>query len=132
MSLSAGRAAAKIFVPGFEEWSAEKQEAFAEKIDYPVRKAAHAGEYAVLGILMAASFRLYLKWKGIRLMIVTWAAAVIYAATDEFHQLFVPGRSGQLSDIMLDGAGAAAGILLCAAIAGLIGKKTRYCGRESS
>lgn len=52
MSLSAGRMAARIFVPAFDEWAPEKQDAFAEKIDYPVRKTAHAGEYAVLGVWM--------------------------------------------------------------------------------
>lgn len=40
-----------IFVPGFDEWSAQRQQAFAEAIDHPVRKTAHAAEYAGLLIL---------------------------------------------------------------------------------
>ena len=39
-----------------------------------------------------------------------------YAATDEFHQLFVPGRSGQLKDVLIDTAGGALGLGLLALI----------------
>ena len=42
-----------LFVPGFDEWSMQRQQAFAEAIDHPVRKTAHAAEYAVLGLLAA-------------------------------------------------------------------------------
>ena len=42
-----------LFVPGFDEWSMERQQEFAEMIDHPVRKTAHAAEYAVLGLLAA-------------------------------------------------------------------------------
>ena len=41
-----------------------------------------------------------------------WVVGTLYAASDEIHQLFVPGRSGQLRDVLLDSAGVAAGILL--------------------
>ena len=43
-------------------------------------------------------------------MVLPWLIAAGYAATDEFHQLFVPGRSGQISDVLLDSAGALAGV----------------------
>lgn len=41
-----------------------------------------------------------------------WLIAVCYAATDETHQLFVPGRSGQVRDVLIDSVGAAIGVLL--------------------
>ena len=44
-----GNIVGEVFVPGFDKWSPEEQQAFAEKIDHPVRKTAHAMEYAVLG-----------------------------------------------------------------------------------
>lgn len=125
MSLSAGRAAAQIFIRDFEKWSIQEQDAFAEKIDYPIRKTAHAGEYAVLGMLMLGTVSLFRVWENRRKEIAAWVLTVIYAATDEFHQLFVPGRSGQVSDVLLDSAGAAVGILLCAAIMCLIKRQTR-------
>ena len=36
----------------------------------------------------------------------------IYASSDEIHQLFVPGRAGQVRDVLIDTSGAVAGILL--------------------
>ena len=48
-----GRLVSELFVPDFDEWSAEDQQAFIEKIDHPVRKTAHATEYAVLAMLAA-------------------------------------------------------------------------------
>ncbi len=131
MSLSAGRMAARIFVPAFDEWAPEKQDAFAEKIDYPVRKTAHAGEYAVLGVWMYGTVNSFSGRKRVCRGVTAWAAASVYAATDEFHQLFVPGRSGQISDVLLDSTGAAAGILLCMAAASLIKRQTRYSGETS-
>ena len=49
-------------------------------------------------------------------MVLPWLIAAGYAATDEFHQLFVPGRSGQVSDVILDSAGAAIGVLIMTGI----------------
>ena len=45
-----------------------------------------------------------------------WIITTAYAATDELHQLLVPGRSGQLSDVILDSAGALAGLLVLGAV----------------
>lgn len=69
----------------------------------PVRKLAHLGEYAVLGALAGRA-------AGRPLPALALGAA--YAATDEWHQTFVPGRSGQAADVLLDSAGAAAGAWL--------------------
>jgi VanZ family protein len=44
---------------------------------------------------------------------VAIAIAVGYAFTDEFHQMFVPGRSAQFSDLLADAIGVVAGISLC-------------------
>lgn len=120
MSLSAGRMAARIFISDFEEWSLKDQNTFAEKIDHPVRKTAHAGEYAVLGILMYGSVSLFLTCNIRYQTMAAWILAAAYAATDEIHQLFVPGRSGQVNDVLLDSTGVAAGILLCVVISQLI------------
>ena len=39
--------------------------------------------------------------------------AAAYAASDEFHQLFVEGRAGRVSDVLIDSAGALAGVGIC-------------------
>ena len=104
-----------MFVPCFDNWSPEEQQAFAEKIDHPVRKTAHAMEYAVLGLLTAGAF--IDRRTSIRAgILVPWCIATAYAASDEIHQLFVPGRSGQVSDVILDSAGVLAGLLGLAAV----------------
>lgn len=105
----------EVFVPGFEQWNDTKQDDFADAIDHPIRKTAHAMEYAVLGFLTAGIFADQKNLGKLRIFI-PWLIAAGYAATDEFHQLFVPGRSGQVSDVILDSAGAALGVLLMTGI----------------
>lgn len=111
-SLSIGGVIGQIFISDFEQWTPEEQFAFAEQINHPVRKLAHATEYAVLGGLMAAMFGAY-GLRGWRRFGAAWGCTTLYACTDEFHQLFVPGRSGQLTDVLIDSSGALAGALLC-------------------
>ncbi len=75
-----------------------------------VRKAAHFTEYAALGFLLASvctSFYLKLKL----LVPISFLTGTLYAVSDEFHQYFVPGRSCQISDILLDSSGVACGII---------------------
>lgn len=108
-SYRAGMLAGRIFVPGFEEKNVDEQMAFAKKVDHPIRKTAHATEYAILGMLI---FGVYVdcKKRSGKCFLVPWLGTTLYAATDEFHQLFVAGRSGQVTDVMIDGAGALIGI----------------------
>ena len=72
-----------------------------------VRKMAHFIEYALLGFFTARAFKLSKKssWWSILF-------CVIYAATDEFHQTFIPGRSGELRDVLVDTAGATVGTVI--------------------
>jgi len=71
--------------------------------DLVIRKLAHAAEYAILGaLLVRATDRARLAF----------ALAVIYAASDEFHQTFVEGRVGAVHDVAIDAVGAAIGIAL--------------------
>lgn len=130
MSLSAGTVVAKLMIPDFEEWTAKEQEALVEKIDHPVRKTAHATEYAILGMLIMSSLGAF-GVIGIRRNVTAWMIASVYAATDECHQLFVAGRSGQISDVVLDSAGAAAGILAYFIVSWMISHKTRYSGQRA-
>ncbi len=102
-----------IFVDGFDEMSLEEQLSYTDAIDYPIRKVAHATEYAILGFLLAgvciADINGYKRWLQ---FLAPWLATVIYAATDEFHQLFVEGRSGQVTDVCIDALGGAVGVIV--------------------
>lgn len=89
----------------------ETREIKLDHINLIVRKMAHFIEYAVLAIAIA--FHLWV-WKkdGMILFILTIGLSAGYATTDEFHQRYISGRSGQIADILLDTAGAIAGFLL--------------------
>ena len=109
-SLRAGKIVCSIFVPGYENMSEQEQIFMAESIDYPVRKAAHATEYAILaGLMLGIVVTSLINWKH---LLVAVLVAVVYASTDEFHQLFVPGRSGRFIDVLIDGTGALIGVLI--------------------
>lgn len=122
MSHTVGYIVGEIFIDEFAGWPAEKQQAFAEKIDYPIRKSAHAAEYAVLGLLILATMRCFFGYR-YRIAIISWCFGVVYAISDEVHQLFVPGRSGQISDVILDSVGVAAGICLYLVIKFIFSKR---------
>lgn len=74
-----------------------------------VRKNAHFFAYLVLGILVADAQRggEVLGYKRIVLALVI---CIIYAVSDEAHQLFVSGRGGQVKDVLIDTVGAISGI----------------------
>lgn len=86
------------------EHSGQELEQIAQTIEYPVRKAAHMSEYGVLALLVFHALTVYDRKK--RRGCVALGVAAVYAATDEFHQLFVPGRAGRMTDVLIDSAGA--------------------------
>ena len=84
---------------------------WAERI---LRKCAHVAEYAVLGALVCIlAFRIpKIRDSRYFIMAFSWLITVMYAVTDEVHQAFVPGRGPSFRDVILDGLGALAGILI--------------------
>ena len=66
-------------------------------------------EYAVLACILLANAWQYPRWKK-RAYIWGWLGATAYAATDEFHQLFIEGRSGEVRDVGIDSLGALLGL----------------------
>lgn len=89
----------------FHKGMTEKQmEAAALKIDYPVRKTAHMTEYGILAVLILHMLWAY-GWRG-KLFLSSLFMTGAYACTDEFHQLFIPGRAGRFTDVLIDSAGA--------------------------
>lgn len=97
------------------EYTQSEMEAYADRIDYPVRKLAHMTEYGILCLLACAFVRGYSgNWKVCGISAV--AVAALYAATDEIHQLFVPGRAGRFPDVCIDTLGAVIWLLLFTAL----------------
>lgn len=87
-----------------------------------VRKGAHFGAYFILGILTLNGLR-QVGGKGAKAAALALCLCFLYAITDEIHQLFIPGRSGQITDVLIDTAGAAAGIGIFSFVLHLFRKK---------
>ncbi len=81
------------------------------KLDHMVRKNAHFFIYLGLGILTINA----LKRSGVsgyKCRVFALLICILYASSDEIHQIFVPGRAAMVKDVMIDSAGAAVGILV--------------------
>jgi VanZ family protein len=69
-----------------------------------LRKLAHVAEYLVLALLLLRA----LRRSGLAAAVpAAMAAALVYAAGDEWHQSFVPGRTATVRDVAIDGVGIA-------------------------
>jgi len=110
------------FVKEIVEQVAPDGEFQMDEISFFVRKNAHFFAYMLLAVLTLNAVRRngVLGWLS---MGVAFIISVLYAISDEVHQLFVPGRSGQVSDVLLDSAGALVGIALYAVISKWLGGK---------
>ena len=84
-----------------------------------IRKLGHVTEYAILAALLWRALRggTDWTWKTWILFAVVWIACAIFAASDEFHQSFVPSRTSSLLDVMIDICGALIGLAICIALA---------------
>jgi VanZ family protein len=82
-----------------------------EWLDTVVKKTGHVVSYGVLAWLYQRALNQYsptMSASGV----LSIGLAMLYGATDEFHQTFVPGRRGRVTDVGLDGIGACAAMLL--------------------
>ena len=96
----------RILAPMFPQIMENKE--LAHLAHLFVRKAAHFTEYMVLGMLSVNAIHYYLTKK---LYVIGAGFCVVIAMIDETIQLFVEGRSGQVSDVLLDSIGSFTGIL---------------------
>lgn len=95
----------------FDSMTAEQQSFIVSELNPFVRKLAHFTEYALLGAaiysLVLSADPAFIRKK----RTVSLTAAAAFASLDELHQLFVPARSGKITDVLIDSCGAAVGIL---------------------
>ena len=104
----------KTFYPGFEELSDAEKTDLIDSYQFFVRKAAHFSLYTLLGALTFSALEVSVDPKGTKsLFIVSNIAAsigLLYSVSDEIHQKFVPGRSGEVRDVIIDSAGVVVGV----------------------
>ena len=88
-----------------------------EKIKYikkyvkPIRKSAHFTIYLLLGLLFTSLLKEYNIIDN-RCIIYTVIFVAIYACSDEIHQIFVSGRSGEIVDVLIDTTGGFIGTII--------------------
>lgn len=93
---------------GLLELSPTLVTSLCEKLAFPVRKSAHILEYMILhGTILFALFFQNETMRGSKWLKWAFIMTVCYAASDEFHQLFVPGRAGMVQDVVIDSLGVA-------------------------
>ena len=78
-----------------------------------IRKMAHITEYFILGILVLNFIN---EFKIDKKIVASILICFILASFDEFHQLFIPDRTGRLLDVFIDMIGASLGILILSLI----------------
>lgn len=98
--------------PELNEMQTQKdQETVDDALSLIVRKIAHFSVCTLLGICAFAAFWMIRK-KALRFA-AAWGFAIAFAVSDEIHQYFVPGRSCELRDVLIDSCGAALGAGIC-------------------
>lgn len=85
------------------------KEELINKLNYPIRKLAHYSIYLILGIFV---YNIFLISKIKNKEIISIIVCFIYASLDEFHQLFVIGRTAQVKDILIDTLGSITAVII--------------------
>ena len=81
------------------------------KLNLPLRKCAHATEYAILAIFLILTVNAYTnKNYSIKKILLVILICFIYSLTDEYHQSFVEGRTSSFTDCLIDTTGS---IIVC-------------------
>lgn len=102
----------EMLVPDFEELPVQQQESIASSMGLVIRKAAHFSEFALLGFFLLLHILQIQKRVTVSFpWLWSWGVGTLYAVSDEFHQMFVGGRSPAVTDVLIDSCGVIAGTL---------------------
>ncbi|HJF40579.1 VanZ family protein [Thomasclavelia spiroformis] len=72
-------------------------------LTFIIRKIAHMCEYAILFLLIYYGLHKAIKYQ--YKLLISLIISILYACSDEFHQIFISGRSGQFKDVIIDTTG---------------------------
>ena len=100
-----------LLVPDFEEKTEEEKAEILSTADHIIRKIAHFCIFGMLGVLAVFVSLGYSASRGAH-TVRSIVFCAIYAASDEIHQYFVPGRGPKVTDVLIDSVGAFCGIVL--------------------
>jgi VanZ family protein len=106
----------KIVLPHYDKLPEIQQQQIKEKVTLIVRKLAHFTEFAILGFLLILhliSYKPYIKSFNNKLLIragISFVIGILYAVSDEIHQMFVTDRYSSIYDVLIDSFGVLFGI----------------------
>jgi VanZ family protein len=104
----------RFFVPFLHWLDPHMSIAMILAIHLALRKLGHVIEYAILAALLWRAVRGTLtSTRTIAIAGLVFFASVLFAASDEFHQSFVPTRTSSVNDVMIDACGVAIALALC-------------------
>ena len=108
----------------------KKKKEMVKKLNDFFRKLAHFSLFLLLGISVFISSSLTFVKSGNHYIqknaLISFIISFLYAISDEFHQHFVPGRSPEIRDVLIDSSGSIIGILLAVAILSATIKKASH------
>jgi len=96
----------------YDEMSGDEQLFVVRQLNYFVRKLAHFSVYMLMGILSYSALLIANIEKITQKWAVSLGICALYAALDEIHQYFIPGRSMRFTDVLIDCSGALIGIAI--------------------
>lgn len=124
---------APVLIPNYDDMDEDAKMRSLLSLDGVLREAAHLLQFVPLGFslfLLLCTYGFNDRAHRIKLA-VTLGFGLIYAFSDEIHQLFVPGRSFQLFDVMMDVIGVALGCIGAITVM-LIAKKIAHRPKENN
>ncbi len=120
----------RIFHSEYETMDMLQQKELYDRIQFIVRKCAHFTEYMMLGFISRLCAE---SWFGHRtkrtgmLPLISLGYDVLYACTDEIHQISIDGRIGAWTDVLVDACGVLAGVLLGTILIRCINRRKTAC-----
>ncbi len=97
--------------PAYRRMTPQDRASLVESLSFFVRKGAHMFLYFVLTGLLLLALRTLIRQPGRRAAAAA-ALCALLAGLDEYHQTFVPGRSGEVRDVLVDLSGGCVLLLL--------------------
>lgn len=124
------RYVAELLIRDFHTLHESEQESIISAFQFSVRTAGHIFEYMVLGMLCTLALFQY-KLTAKKRLLISAFICLLYAVSDEVHQLFVPRRSCQLTDVCFDFLGSVLGAIIISRLAAVIKRCKKASGSKN-
>lgn len=93
------------------QFSKNSSDSLVERVNPYIRKLAHYSLYTVGGILIYLLFKTFKIYRR-KQVLYSLVFGILYACSDEIHQIFVPHRSAMVRDVVIDSLGVLTGIII--------------------